>query len=148
LVASGTAVVTALWMFLVYELPVHVVRSALGPTWPAARPVFLYIGLGVTIAAWSGAASAGLRALRAAKEQLWLAVVLAPCLVAPAMIGAVVDGLHGAAVGSLITNVIMASLSWIVLNYCAKKIDLRALDAEGSGEIDATDTLIDASLVT
>jgi O-antigen/teichoic acid export membrane protein len=121
LVATGTAVVTAGWMLLVYFAPVHDVRTVLGPTWPKARGIFLYIGLGVTITAWGGAGAAGLRALRAAKESLWLAAALVPFLLVPAMVGAKLHGLNGAAIGALISYTIVTVVTWIVLIWVTRK---------------------------
>jgi O-antigen/teichoic acid export membrane protein len=121
-VATGTAVVTTAWMLLAYFAPVHFMRSALGPTWPAARHVVIYVGLGFVIASWTGAGAAGLRALRAAKENLWLALFLIPFLIVPCMVGAEVDGLHGAVVGAVFSNAFNCIFTWIVLVWAARRV--------------------------
>jgi O-antigen/teichoic acid export membrane protein len=137
-VASGTAAVTAGWMFLVYLAPVHDVRTVLGPTWPQARSIFLIIGTGVVITAWGGAGAAGLRALRAAKESLWLAAALVPFLLVPALVGAKVHGLHGAAIGALISYTIVTVATWVVLIWTAKKYHgVPRPDDAGDGDGDA-----------
>jgi O-antigen/teichoic acid export membrane protein len=120
-VSSGTAVVTALWTALIYFLPVHLMTKALGPTWPHTRDIVLYIGAGFVLGAWSGAAAAGLRALRAAKESLQLALFMLPFLIVPPMVGAGLGGLRGAAIGAVIANAFTAVFSWIVLVHMTRK---------------------------
>jgi hypothetical protein len=117
IVSTATAAVTALWTAMIYFLPVHLMTKALGPTWPHTREIVLYIGAGFVLGAWLGAAGAGLRALRAAKESLQLAA-----LIGPPMVGAIVDGLRGAAIGAVIAQAITAVCSWIVLVHMTKKI--------------------------
>jgi O-antigen/teichoic acid export membrane protein len=141
LVATGTAFVTAGWMVLVYFAPIHIVKNVLGPTWPQARAIFIYVGFGFIVTSWSGAAAAGLRALRAAKENLWLAVVLIPFLIVPAIVGAKINGLRGAAIGSLISNCIITLFTVIVLKWVAnRRHGLKdgddAGDADGTGDTD------------
>jgi O-antigen/teichoic acid export membrane protein len=123
-VATGTAAVTAAWMFLVYFAPQHFMRSALGPTWPQARHIVIYVGLGFVIASWTGAGAAGLRALRAAKENLWLALFLVPFLIVPPMVGAEIDGLLGAAVGAVISNGFNCIFTWMVLVWAARRVQV------------------------
>jgi O-antigen/teichoic acid export membrane protein len=124
-VATGTAVVTTAWMLLAYFAPLHFMRNLLGPTWPEARHVVIYVGLGFVIASWTGAGAAGLRALRAAKENLWLALFLVPFLITPPMVGAYVDGLHGAVVGAVFSNAFNCIFTWIVLVWAAKRVEVQ-----------------------
>ncbi|HEY1828514.1 MAG TPA: hypothetical protein VGF87_10855, partial [Acidimicrobiales bacterium] len=123
--ATGTAAVTAAWMFLVYYLPVHVMTTVLGPTWPQARHIVIYCGLMYIIASWTGAGAAGLRGLRAAKENLWLAIVMLPFLLVPAIIGAKIDGLVGACIGAVISNVFNAVFTWVVLIWAARRVEVQ-----------------------
>lgn len=145
LVATATAAVTALWMLLIYAIPVHDLKKALGPTWPQARSILLWVGLGVTISQWSGAGAAGLRALRAGKANLWLAVVLVPGLLVPVMVGAELNGLHGAVVGFAIANGIVALLTWITLRWSAHRFvaagGSEGIDDAGRGSSDEVDAL-------
>jgi O-antigen/teichoic acid export membrane protein len=124
-VASGTAVVTAAWMLLAFYAPIHFMTKALGPTWPEARHIVIYVGLGYIIASWTGAGAAGLRALRAAKENLWLAFVLIPFLMVPCLLGANIDGLHGAVVGAVIANGFNCVFTWAVLVWAARRLKRR-----------------------
>jgi O-antigen/teichoic acid export membrane protein len=120
--ATGTAAVTTGWTLLVYFLPVHPMTKALGPTWPSARHVVIYVGLWFIIGSWTGAAAAGLRALRAAKENLWLAVVLIPFLFVPPLVGAEMGGLHGAVIGAVFSNVFSCIFTWAVLIWAARRV--------------------------
>jgi Na+-driven multidrug efflux pump len=122
-VATGTAVVTAAWMFLAYFAPVHGMTKLLGPTWPQARHIVIYAGLCFVIASWSGVGAAGLRALRAAKTSLYLAVVLIPFLIVPPLVGAKLHGLVGAAFGAVISNVFICVATWVVLIWATRKVE-------------------------
>jgi hypothetical protein len=126
-VAIVTALVTGLWTLVFYSLPVHSVTRALGPTWPAARSVLLFMGLSFVFSAFSGIANAGLRSLRAARENLNLALVMLPFVFIPCMGGAAVDGARGFAIGLSIAQGIYAVLGWIVLVRVSRSIDLSAV---------------------
>jgi hypothetical protein len=134
MVASGTAVVTAAWMFAVYFAPVHAMTKALGPTWPQARHVVIYMGLCFVIASWTGAGAAGLRALRAAKENLWLAVVLIPFLIVPPMVGAEMNGLTGAAFGAVVSNIFNCIFTWVVLVWATRRLKNQTEGRTDAGE--------------
>jgi hypothetical protein len=101
----------------------------------------------VTITAWGGAGAAGLRALRAAKESLWLAAALVPVLLAPAMIGAKIHGLTGAAQGALISFTTVTVATWVVLIWAAKKYHGGRDTPEDEPEF-PPDPVLDASLLT
>jgi Na+-driven multidrug efflux pump len=124
LLVSGTvmALATALWTALIYVIPVHVMTSVLGPTWPQARQVVPFMGLSFVLAGWSGAANAGLRALRAAKENLNLAVVMLPFLFVPCVGGAALWGARGFAIGLSAAQGVYALLGWIVLVRTANRM--------------------------
>ena len=64
----------AAWSVLLYVAPVHLVRSVLGPAWPQARLLLPFGGLSFMAMCVAGAGTCGLRAMRAAKENLGVAV--------------------------------------------------------------------------
>jgi hypothetical protein len=122
-VASLTALATSLWIALVYLAPVHLMTSILGRSWPTARGVVLFIGLGFLVAVLAGAATAGLRAMRAASEILRLAWMMVPLLFASCIGGAAVWGARGYAVGTAVAWGAYAVLGWILLVRVAGRFD-------------------------
>ncbi len=117
----ATAAVTVLWMLAVYFAPVHAMTKALGPAWPAARRLVPFIGLSFALSAISGAATSGLRAIRAARENLHLALVMIPLLFVCCMGGAVLWGVQAAAAGLCVGFVIYAVAGWAVLVRAARR---------------------------
>jgi hypothetical protein len=115
LAGTATALVTLAWTVAAYAAPVHAMSSVLGPSWPQARLLVPYIGLGFALAAFSGAATSGLRALRAAQENLHLALLMVPFLFIPTMGGAVLWGARGAAIGMCVAYGIYSFLGWFLL---------------------------------
>lgn len=116
LIAGGvTAVATAAWSLGAFSLPVHVGTKLFGPSWPGARKVVLYIGLGFVLGGFSGASNAGLRALRAANANLKLAAAMVPFTFIPGLGLAAVDGARGFAVGVAISFGTYAIAGWYVL---------------------------------
>lgn len=109
------AVLTAAWTGLFYAAPSHLVTKIFGPTWPAARGLVPYIGLGFALSGLAGAATAGLRALRAATANLWLAVVMVPFFFVPTIGGAAYWGARGFSIGLVVATGIYAVLGWTVL---------------------------------
>jgi Na+-driven multidrug efflux pump len=115
---------TALWTVLIYFAPVHLITDILGPTWPKARQLVLYIGAGYVLSAMSGASNAGLRALRASKENLWLAVATLPFLFIPCLGGAARWGARGFAIGMIVAVGVYTAFSWIVLVRTAARYEV------------------------
>jgi O-antigen/teichoic acid export membrane protein len=115
-----TAIVTALWSVGVYALPAHVGTKLFGPSWPGARKVVLYIGLGFVLGGFSGASNAGLRALRAANANLKLAAAMIPFTFAPALGLAAADGARGFAIGVAVSFAVYAVAGWYVLVRASK----------------------------
>ena len=79
-------------------------------------------GPGALSSAWaspstpfSGAATSGLRAVRAARENLRLALIMLPFLFVPCMGGAALWGARGAAIGLCISYTVYAVLGWFLL---------------------------------
>ena len=72
----------------------------LRPDWPAARVIVPYAGLAVAFASFANAAISGLRAMRAASENLRLSVVMVPFLFIFCLGGAELFGTRGPPAGS------------------------------------------------
>jgi O-antigen/teichoic acid export membrane protein len=123
------AAVTALWTALMFYLPVHSMAKLLGPTWPEARMVVPFMGLSFVLASFSGVANSGLRAMRAAKENLRLAIVMLPFVFVPCLGGAALWGARGFAAGLSVAQGIYAMLGWIVMNRTARHFDPDAVRA-------------------
>lgn len=113
--AGGTCALTLAWTALVYAAPAHAMTTLFGRTWPSARGIVPYAGLAVATSGVAGAAASGLRAMRAAGENLRLALLMVPFLFALCMGGAVVGGTRGAAGGLAAAGAIYAVLGWWVL---------------------------------
>ncbi len=122
LVGAGMALVTLLWTALVYAAPVHAMTSVLGPSWPQARSLVPFVGLGFALSAFSGAATSGLRAVRAAKENLQLALIMLPFLFVPCMGGAALWGAKGAAIGLCFAYAVYAVLGWFLLERVVRRL--------------------------
>ncbi|HUO48839.1 MAG TPA: hypothetical protein VMU09_08405 [Acidimicrobiales bacterium] len=118
--------VVVAWTALVYLAPVHLLRRELGPAWPGARALVPFTGLTFVMAAFSGAAIAGLRALRAARENLLVALAMLPVVIAGAVIGAEAAGARGCVIGSMLAAAVTALTSWIVLVRTARRADAPA----------------------
>jgi hypothetical protein len=119
----ATSLAVAIWTALVYFAPVHLVTSAVGPTWPKARELVPYLGLASIFGGVLGAANAGLRSLRAAKENLQLALAMLPVLFVPCIGGAALWGAHGYAICGSVAIGINALVGWIVLVRVAGRLD-------------------------
>jgi Na+-driven multidrug efflux pump len=115
LAGVAIALVTLVWTAIVYFAPLHTMTTLLGPTWPRARALVPYSGLAFALAGFSGAATSGLRALRAAKENLHLAVIMLPFLFILCMGGATLWGARGAVMGLSVASGIYSVLGWLVL---------------------------------
>ena len=74
-----------------------------------------YAGMAVALSGLAGAATSGLRAMRAASENLRLALVMVPFLFLLCMGGAVLYGTEGAAGGLAVAGAIYSVLGWWVL---------------------------------
>jgi O-antigen/teichoic acid export membrane protein len=116
----GAFAVTLAWSALVYAVPVHVMTTVFGPSWPAARVIVPYAGVALAVSAIAGAATSGLRAMRAASENLRLAVVMVPFLFLLCMGGAKVWGTRGAATGLAISGALYSVLGWWLLTKVAR----------------------------
>lgn len=117
----------------------------LGPTWTSARTVLLPIGLANAVGGLYAGATAGLRAMAAAKSLLRVRLLTMPTTVALPVIGAVVGDAAGMAYGLVAAELI--AIAWYVPAY---RRELAAYDPTvggdadrlGAGGLDDTVTLI------
>jgi O-antigen/teichoic acid export membrane protein len=125
LVLGGVAMsaVTVAWGVAVYAAPVHLMTSVLGPTWPQARLLVPFMALSFTFSGMAGAATSGLRAMRAARQNMRLALVMLPFLLLFFMGGAVMYGTQGAAGGLAASMGLYAVLGWLLLVHTARRFD-------------------------
>jgi O-antigen/teichoic acid export membrane protein len=107
-----TAGVMVVWTIGIYFAPVKGMTKAFGSAWPDARKLVPLTGLAFALSVVSSAAGAGLRALRAAKENLRLAIISVPLLLVGVMVGAVVWGVQAALAGTCIATGIQLGLGW------------------------------------
>jgi O-antigen/teichoic acid export membrane protein len=115
----GSFVLTMVWTGLVYGAPLHVMTDLFGANWRAARGIVPYAGLAVAFTSFANAAISGLRAMRAASENLRLSVVMVPFLFVLSLGGAELYGTRGAAGGLAVAGAIYTALSWRVLTKVA-----------------------------
>jgi O-antigen/teichoic acid export membrane protein len=111
----GSFALTMVWTGVVYAAPLHVMASLFGHNWAAARRIVPYAGLAVAFASFANAAISGLRAMRAASENLRLSIVMVPFLFILCIGGAELYGTRGAAAGLAIAGAVYSVLAWRVL---------------------------------
>jgi O-antigen/teichoic acid export membrane protein len=116
----GSFALTMVWVAIVYGAPTHVMVSLFGRNWPRARAIVPYAGLAVAFASFANAAISGLRAMRAASENLRLSVVMVPFLFLFCLGGAELYGTRGAAGGLAIAGALYSVLGWWVLVKVAR----------------------------
>ncbi len=116
----GSFAVTMAWTGLVFGAPLHVMASLFGQNWTAARVIVPYAGLAVAFASFANAAISGLRAMRAAGENLRLSVVMVPFLFVFCLGGAEIYGTRGAAGGLAVAGAIYSVLAWRLLMKVAR----------------------------
>lgn len=116
----GSFALTMVWTGVVYGAPPHVMASLFGRNWMAARAILPYAGLAVAFASFANAAVSGLRAMRAASENLRLSVVMVPFLFIFCLGGAELYGTRGAAGGLAVAGAIYSILSWSLLVKLAR----------------------------
>ena len=135
---AGLALVMLLWTVGIYAAPVHTMTKLLGPAWPAARNLLPLMGVAFALAAVCGCLASGLRAIRAAKENLYLAVATVPLLGVSSLVGGLVWGVQGVLACLCVAYSINMVVATIVLYRCAHRFVPGSLTA---GD-DASDSLI------
>ena len=118
-----TACLTLVWLAVVYALPVTEMTKLFGPTWTQARPLVPLVGLGFALSYLPGAAASGLRSIRAARENLRLALYMVPVLLLSCMTGAVLWGVQGAAGGLCAGFVVYAIVGWTILTRAVRRFE-------------------------
>jgi O-antigen/teichoic acid export membrane protein len=116
------AAVMLAWTALVYFAPVAAMTKAFGSAWPDARRLVPLTGLAFSLQALSMAAIAGLRSIRAAKENLRLAIAMVPVLAGCSLIGGAVWGVQAAIGGMCIGFGVYAFTGWILLVHVAHRL--------------------------
>jgi O-antigen/teichoic acid export membrane protein len=116
----GSFALTMVWTGLVDGAPPHLMASLFGRNWMAARAILPYAGLAVAFASFANAAVSGLRAMRAASENLRLSVLMVPFLFIFCLGGAELYGTRGAAGGLALAGAIYSALSWSLLVKLAR----------------------------
>jgi O-antigen/teichoic acid export membrane protein len=137
LAGAATAAVMLSWGALVYFIPVDVMTKALGPTWPAAHRMVPLMGLAFALTSLSGAFAAGLRSIRAAKENLRLSIVMIPVLFGCSVTAGIVWGVIAAIAGICVGYAIYSVAAFALLVRCARRIT-----PDDLGDEDEQDTIV------
>jgi hypothetical protein len=116
------AAVMLAWTAAVYFAPVHGMTKAFGSAWPDARRLVPLTGLAFALQALSMSAIAGLRSIRAAKENLRLAIAMVPVLAGFSLVAGVLWGVQAAIGGMCIGFGIYAITGWILLIHVAHRL--------------------------
>jgi hypothetical protein len=128
----ATAAMMLGWTAAVYFAPVHTLTKAFGPAWPAARRMVPLMGLAFALNAMSSASVAGLRSIRAAKENLRLAMAMVPVLATCSLVGGIVWGIQAAIAGICVGYGIYAITGWTLLVRSAHRLVPGGGDSPGT----------------
>jgi hypothetical protein len=137
LAGAATATVMLSWGALIYFIPVDTMTKALGPTWPAAHRMVPLMGLAFALTSLSGAFAAGLRSIRAAKENLRLSIVMIPILFGCSVTAGILWGVIAAIGGICVGYAIYSVAAFAMLVRCARRITPDDLAVE-----DEKDTIV------
>ncbi len=97
---------------LLYVLPDAVGRAMLGTVWPSAAELIVPTTLIVMTGSMSDGATAGLRALGAARNSLRAQLIAAVAYVTGGILGAITDGAYGSAWGVALGTAVGAAVAW------------------------------------
>ncbi len=111
------------WLVVIYFIPVATMTKAARPDLAAGPPAGAADGTRLRPELLPGAAASGLRSIRAAKENLRLALSMVPVLLLCCMTGAVVWGVQGAAGGLCAGFVVYAVVGWIMLIRAVRRFE-------------------------
>lgn len=123
LAGVAMTITMSVWTIVIYLLPTNLVADVLGRTWPQAREFVLWLGFAAALGSISAVAGVGLRAMRAAKELLWLSVIMVPFLFVFPLGGAELAGVRGFGIGMLVLFAIYAVLGWLVFARTARRFE-------------------------
>lgn len=126
----ATASVMLLWTAAVYFAPVHSMTEALGSAWPAARRMIPLMGLAFALTSLSGAFAAGLRSIRAAKENLRLSIVMIPILFGCSVTAGILWGVLAAIGGICVGYAIYSVAAFAMLLRCSRRLTPDELTVE------------------
>ncbi|HKS49578.1 MAG TPA: hypothetical protein VJT49_31605 [Amycolatopsis sp.] len=122
LLGVGQAGAALLWGVALLLLPDVAGEFVLGKVWITASTLIVPATLSVVGASFTTGAQAGLRALGAAKRSMPTQLVTSSFYVTGGLVGAVVDGALGSAIGVAAANVIGATVWWFQLQSGIKEI--------------------------
>jgi O-antigen/teichoic acid export membrane protein len=116
LVSTGLVLVTLVWGMILLAMPDRWGQLLLGETWLVASPLLLpFIWLYSVTAATSGPLS-GLRALADARRSLAVRVALSPLTVVLGVLGALLGGPAGAALGLAAAGTVGLTVWWLTFH--------------------------------
>ena len=98
--------VTAVWSVAVLLLPDAVGKALLGSSWALAVPLLVYVAVDRLANATSIGPFLGLRALADSRRSLRARMAVAALTVLGGVVGALVDGAHGAAIGAAASSLV------------------------------------------
>jgi O-antigen/teichoic acid export membrane protein len=117
LLGSAQAVAALAWgSALLFLLPSHVGQFALGSVWTSASALILPVTLAVMIGSFLLAATAGLRALAAARRSLRTQLIASTAYVTCGLTGAAIAGALGSSWGITLATLISAGVAWSQLH--------------------------------
>ena len=116
------AVICLLWTLAVYAVPVAKMTKILGPAWPGARALVPLTGLGVAILGMGGTVTAGLRSMRAAKENFRLAMAGIPTIFVLSIGGGIVWGVKAALAGACAGYLLYTAAALVLLVWTAHRL--------------------------
>jgi len=111
-VSGALGAVAAGWGLMLLLIPDHLGEKLLGSSWQSARDLIPILGAYYVMTALMLGATVGLRALGAARTALKLRLLVAPIGLGLGLLGAILRGPRGAALGLLIGNVVAVPLWW------------------------------------
>jgi hypothetical protein len=112
LLSVALTVVALAWGSLLVFLPDSAGQWLLHANWQAAHPLLIPVVLAIAATAASMGPWVALRALQAATASLRVRVIIAPITLIAAVIGALVNGALGAAIGLAIERWIAVAIWW------------------------------------
>jgi O-antigen/teichoic acid export membrane protein len=114
LLSGGITLVSVTWVGALLLLPERLGLALLGESWDGAWSVLLPIGVvTVAIGATTGP-RVGLKALRRADLLLRVTVIQSPFILVFGVVGALIGGARGAAIGYAVAELVGAALIWVV----------------------------------
>jgi O-antigen/teichoic acid export membrane protein len=130
--SCGLGICSLVWGGIVLVLPTSIGVQIMGDTWKTAHSVVPGLIVWQTALAVSVGAVAGLRALSAVRRSLWVRIVVAPFVVGGGLVGAIVGGARGAALGLGAANSLAAVAWWFQLQRALREYESARAEDLGS----------------